>query len=482
MEIPADHLGRRPRGRAARPLDEPPARQVPATAARASCATRRKFDFQGGVFSFERGAPDGEWCDFWLYDDLVYPFPKLSAAIGFENLDNAPVTFDEIRPGCWKQKERLEDMDANHVDASLCFPNVLPRFCGPDVPRAPGQGARAAVRPGLQRLDDRRVVRRRRHGQARSRSRSSRCGTPSSPPPRSAAAPTRAATRSRSPRTRTRSACRRCTTPTRFWDPFFQACEETDTVVNMHIGSSSKMPSTSPDAPFIVSSMLTFQNAMGSMVDYIFSGVFQTVPRRCASRTARARSAGRRTCSSGPTSCGRSAATTVVRLDLPAAAVELRHGPHLVLHLRRRDRPAEPRRRSAWTRSPSRSTTRTPTRRSRTRSRRRPRSSQKAGLDRRRDLQVPPRQRHQPVPPRQVLRHQEVARDRAHVPELPMVPCLRGKEPSAVASIGSALERVGRVSRRRRRRTTGRAAARTRRRRPRPRGSGRPAAPRRARR
>ena len=39
-------------------------------------------------------------------------------------------TFDEIRPGCWKQKERLADMDANHMDVSICFPNTLPRFCG----------------------------------------------------------------------------------------------------------------------------------------------------------------------------------------------------------------------------------------------------------------------------------------------------------------------------------------------------------------
>ena len=65
---------------------------------------KAKFDFVGGVFSFERGAPDGDWCDFWLYDDLVYPFPRLSAAIGFPDLDNTPVTFDEIRPGCWKQR------------------------------------------------------------------------------------------------------------------------------------------------------------------------------------------------------------------------------------------------------------------------------------------------------------------------------------------------------------------------------------------
>src|SRR5438874_2608010 len=55
---------------------------------------------------------------------------KLSAASGFENIDLEPITFDEIRPGCWIQKERLVDMANNHVDASLCFPNVLPRFCG----------------------------------------------------------------------------------------------------------------------------------------------------------------------------------------------------------------------------------------------------------------------------------------------------------------------------------------------------------------
>jgi predicted TIM-barrel fold metal-dependent hydrolase len=64
----------------------------------------------------------------------------------------------------------------------------------------------------------------------------------------------------------------------RHWDPFFQACQDTGTVVCMHIGSSSRMPATSPDAPFIVSSTLTFSNAMGSMLDYIFSGTMERFP------------------------------------------------------------------------------------------------------------------------------------------------------------------------------------------------------------
>ena len=49
--------------------------------------------------------------------------------------------------------------------------------------------------------------------------------------------------------------------PDNYWDPFFEACAETGTVVNMHIGSSSKMPSTSADAPPAVGSTLTHTNA-----------------------------------------------------------------------------------------------------------------------------------------------------------------------------------------------------------------------------
>jgi predicted TIM-barrel fold metal-dependent hydrolase len=67
--------------------------------------------------------------------------------------------------------------------------------------------------------------------------------------------------------------------PDGYWDPFFAACEETDTVVNMHIGSSSVMPATSADAPAAVQASLTFNNAMGSMSDFVFSGVLVRFPR-----------------------------------------------------------------------------------------------------------------------------------------------------------------------------------------------------------
>ena len=133
---------------------EPPdlwtARLPPKYADRAPRVVRQKvkMNLLGG-YNFEVDVPDGVECDVWYYDDLVYPFTRLSAAVGAEVIKNEPCTFDDILPGCYDQAARLADMDANHVEASICFPNILPRFCGQAFLRAGGQGARAraASRP-----------------------------------------------------------------------------------------------------------------------------------------------------------------------------------------------------------------------------------------------------------------------------------------------------------------------------------------------
>jgi len=215
---------------------------------------------------------EGEWCDVWHYDGLVSPFLMLSAAVGFEDVGFRVATLDQVRPGTWKQKERLEDMDANHVDAAICFPNTLPRFCGQTFFEQPdkqlgllcveayndwmidewcaGDGEGRLVPLTMVPLWDPQLA-------AREIRRCAGKGShaitfPENPHPLGL------------PSVHDRN---------RHWDPVFQACEETETVLCMHIGSSSRMPSTSPDAPFIISSTLTFQNAMGSMLDYIFSVV-----------------------------------------------------------------------------------------------------------------------------------------------------------------------------------------------------------------
>jgi predicted TIM-barrel fold metal-dependent hydrolase len=64
----------------------------------------------------------------------------------------------------------------------------------------------------------------------------------------------------------------------RYWDPVFAACAGTGTVICMHIGSGSKMPSTSADAPPAVQSTATFTNCMLSLCDWLFSGVLERYP------------------------------------------------------------------------------------------------------------------------------------------------------------------------------------------------------------
>jgi predicted TIM-barrel fold metal-dependent hydrolase len=240
-----------------------------------------QFHFEGGVFSFEKGVEGGEACDWWIYDDIIYPFPKLSAAVGFETLDVTPTTFDQIRPGGWKQKDRLADMDANHMDASICFPNTLPRFCGQTFYEQVQKGGDADLALWCVQAYNDWMIDEWCAGDAKGRlipltmvpiwdaelcaQEVRRCADKGS----------FAVAFSENPHPLGLPSVH---DKDHFWDPFFQACQDSNTVVCMHIGSSSRMPATSPDAPFIVSSTLTFSNAMGSMLDYIFSGTMQRFP------------------------------------------------------------------------------------------------------------------------------------------------------------------------------------------------------------
>lgn len=238
---------------------------------------RARFDVTGGAFRYEKGVADGQWSDWWIYDDLQYPISLVSAAVGFERVDVVPVTFDEIQPGCWKQTERLADMDLNHVEVSACFPNTLPRFCGQTFYERPdkelaldcvrayndwvieewcgGAGKGRLVPITIVPLWDPQLAAKEIH----------RC----------AAMGSFAVTLSENP---VPLGLPSIHDPNDYWGPVFQACEDTQTTVCLHIGSSSKMPTTGPDAPFIISSTLTFSNAMGSMLDFIFSGYLERFP------------------------------------------------------------------------------------------------------------------------------------------------------------------------------------------------------------
>jgi predicted TIM-barrel fold metal-dependent hydrolase len=62
------------------------------------------------------------------------------------------------------------------------------------------------------------------------------------------------------------------------WEPVFEACEETETVLMLHVGSSSHVPMPSDDAPLGISNILVTLNSVTAMVDWLFSGVFVKFP------------------------------------------------------------------------------------------------------------------------------------------------------------------------------------------------------------
>jgi predicted TIM-barrel fold metal-dependent hydrolase len=58
-----------------------------------------------------------------------------------------------------------------------------------------------------------------------------------------------------------------------YWDPFLRACAETDTVINLHVGSSGMTLKPSSDSPLEVASALFCVSAVAAAVDWVYSRV-----------------------------------------------------------------------------------------------------------------------------------------------------------------------------------------------------------------
>ncbi len=213
--------------------------------------------------------------DTWVYENLIYTHKRHVAAVGYPRAEMTmtPITYDDMRPGCYDPKARLEDMDVNGVEASACYP-TFPRFCGQSFAEASDKDlARACVVA----YNDWTVE--------------EWCGDSSGRlipicliPLWDVAA---AAEEVRRNAARGVHAVAFSELPVHLglpsihsghWDPLFEACAETATTVCMHIGSSSRMPATSADAPPSVTATLAFGNAMFSVVDFLWSGVLVRYP------------------------------------------------------------------------------------------------------------------------------------------------------------------------------------------------------------
>ncbi|HUV10693.1 MAG TPA: amidohydrolase family protein [Acidimicrobiia bacterium] len=238
---------------------------------------RVRLVFEGGHYGFERDDEHGQWCDVWQFEDLVMPTGLLHAPAGIPRKEqrNIPAVYEDFREGTYDQTARLADMTENHVEAAINFPNIFPRFAGQGfAERSDKDLALTCLRIYNDWMIDDWCA-----GAAHGRL------VPLTLVPlwdpvlaaeevrRCAAKGSYAIAFSENP-----SALGFASMYSGDWDVLWKTCEETDATVSMHIGSSSKMPSTSPDAPLATSMALYAQNAQGSLCDWVFSGTLDRFP------------------------------------------------------------------------------------------------------------------------------------------------------------------------------------------------------------
>lgn len=242
---------------------------------RAPRVERRLISKESKLFNGLVEDPDGDPGDVWLFGDSAYVLRRPILILdGVETSadmrGNEPATYDQMHPACYDPKARLEVMTSQHVEASLAFP-TFPRFCGQALSEQTTKdrdfglacvvaynnfiveewcgdsGGRHIPLPVVPLWDPQLAadeVRRNAARGARAVTFSEIVGHLGFPSIHDGN-----------------------------WDPFFAACEETGTVICMHIGSSSKMMPMPPGAPDVVATTLQFSNSYASMADFIFSGV-----------------------------------------------------------------------------------------------------------------------------------------------------------------------------------------------------------------
>jgi predicted TIM-barrel fold metal-dependent hydrolase len=228
-----------------------------------------------GAGYIEQPGTSGRIVPWWSYEDHWYTLKRAIAAAGYspEEVTLDAVGYDEMRPGCWQPAARLADMTANHVEASLCFPNY-PRFAGQLFLRGKDKDLSLLC---VQAYNDFMVE----EWCAGSGGRLvPLCIVPLwdielavAELKRNAARGVRAVAFSECPAWLDLPSIH-----SGYWDPFFAECAATGTVVCMHIGSGTRTTRTSADAPDAVHATSIFANSAVSMIDFLFSDVLFRYP------------------------------------------------------------------------------------------------------------------------------------------------------------------------------------------------------------
>ena len=212
--------------------------------------------------------------DVWRFENQEVPvMPRTVRLLPGVDEHRDAANFDEMRPGCYDPKYRLQEMDVDGVWAQLAFPNFarfaghrfLPtkdptlsllciqayndmlteHWCATDPERLiplmliPFWDVAASVAE-IERIVDRGV---------------------------------KAVAFSENP-----TVLGLPSVHTSHWEPIWQAIAAHDLAVCMHIGSSSKQITSSPDAPIGVQFSVVGVNSMVAMADWFFSGILDRYP------------------------------------------------------------------------------------------------------------------------------------------------------------------------------------------------------------
>ncbi len=216
--------------------------------------------------------PDGS--DTWQFRDIVIPNVALNAVAGRpkEEYGLEPQGLDEIRKGCYDVDERVKDMNAGGILGSMCFPS-FPGFAGRLFATEDPEFSLALV----QAYNDWHVE--------------EWCGAyparfiPMTLPViwdaeacgaevrRNAKRGVHSLTFSENP-----SAMGYPSFHDDYWTPLWEALVDTDTVLNVHIGSSGRLAITAPDAPMDVMITLQPMNIVQAAADLLWSKPIKKYP------------------------------------------------------------------------------------------------------------------------------------------------------------------------------------------------------------
>jgi predicted TIM-barrel fold metal-dependent hydrolase len=216
--------------------------------------------------------PDGS--DTWQFRDTVIPNVALNAVAGRpkEEYGLEPQGLDEIRPGCYQVDERVKDMNAGGILGSICFPSFpgfagrlfatddsdfslalvqayndwhIDEWCGAYPARFIPMALPVIWDPELCAQEVRRVSKKGVHALTFTENPAA-MGYPSFHDD--------------------------------YWTPLWKALVDTDTVMNVHIGSSGRLAITAPDAPMDVMITLQPMNIVQAAADLLWSKPIKQYP------------------------------------------------------------------------------------------------------------------------------------------------------------------------------------------------------------